>query len=307
MQVRVNNIPVKVTRNGDDYVKIERRWTSGDEISMVLPMHTTAEFLPDKSPWVSFVHGPIVLAAITDTTDLNGIRADDSRMGHIAHGPLYPIEKAPLVVTDRDDFASMLKPVAGKPLTFTAKSILYPRQSQDLQLVPFFSIHDARYMLYWRHATPVQLEELNRELKRREEALQALEKITIDQVTPGEQQPETEHKFRGERTETGMRHDRHSRTAKGWFSYELTDAAKESRALRLTFHGGDRNTDFQLYVNGALITTIQSKMNQGGKFYDVDYDLPTELIKQSGGKLVVKLEAVNGSVAGPVYDIRLVR
>lgn len=40
-------------------------------------MHTKEEQIPDHSQWVSFVHGPIVLAAITGTPDLNGLRADD--------------------------------------------------------------------------------------------------------------------------------------------------------------------------------------------------------------------------------------
>eukprot|EP01031_Cornospumella_fuschlensis_P044629 gene44629-54576_t len=60
-------------------------------------METTAETLPDGSPWVSFVHGPIVLAAKTDTTDLKGLFADDSRMGHEASGKLYPLDEAPIL------------------------------------------------------------------------------------------------------------------------------------------------------------------------------------------------------------------
>ena len=50
---------------------------------------------------------------------------------------------------------------------------------------------------------------------------------TVDQVAVGEQQPETEHNFKGEETEADVHrngHWRHWRQARGWFGYDLTDA-----------------------------------------------------------------------------------
>src|SRR5690606_33073532 len=114
---------VKTEPGKASYVTINRKWKSGDVITFSLPMETKAEYLPDNSAWVSFVHGPIVLAAATDKTDLQGLIADGSRMGHVANGPMYPVEEAPLLVTANNNFISELKPVAGKPLTFTAANL----------------------------------------------------------------------------------------------------------------------------------------------------------------------------------------
>ena len=53
-------------------------------------MRTTVERLPDGSDWVAILHGPIVLASPAGTNDLRGLYANDSRMGHVASGPLVP-------------------------------------------------------------------------------------------------------------------------------------------------------------------------------------------------------------------------
>lgn len=58
----VNGKTVKATLT-DGYYTIERKWQDGDAIEMTLPMTLRAVQLPDKSPYYSFMYGPIVLAA----------------------------------------------------------------------------------------------------------------------------------------------------------------------------------------------------------------------------------------------------
>ena len=305
LKAKLNNKAIAVKRNADDYVSISRTWKSGDVITISLPMETRAEFLPDGSPWMSFVRGPIVLAAVTDTSNLTGLQADDSRMGHIANGPLYPIEEAPMIVSTDRTFVRELQPVKGKPLTFTAPTLIYPAQYKHLQLVPFYTVHDARYMLYWRYATPAQLEQIREEMRKSEATKLALERITIDQVAPGEQQPESDHNFRGERTEAGVHRDRHWRTAKGWFSYDLKNPEGEARKLRLTFFGQDRNRSFDIYVNNVLLQTVELTGTEGDRFFDMDYTLPESLGRE--GVLTVKFVAKQGSTAGAIYAVRLLK
>ena len=83
-------------------------------------------------------------------------------MGHIANGPIYPIEEAPLLVSDAPDLAVSLKPVTNKPFTFTASDLIYQEKYKNLQLVPFFQIHDARYMMYWPYTTKEKLPEIQK-------------------------------------------------------------------------------------------------------------------------------------------------
>jgi uncharacterized protein len=310
-KVLVNNREVPTTAAAAGYVSIARRWKSGDVVTVALPMQTKMEYLPDNSPWVSFVHGPLVLAAATDTTDLAGLRADGSRMGHIAHGPLYPSGEAPLIVLSGTDAAAEVKPVAGKPLTFTAAGLIDSEKYKEVELVPFFQVHDARYMLYWPYwpvTTPEQLAARKQALRQQEEANRALAARTIDQVAPGEQQPESDHNYQGEKTESGVHRDRHWRHASGWFSYDLKDAGKEAKTLRVTYFGADKNRHFHIYVNNTLLKTVSLDGTQGDKFFDVDYPIPAK-IKEGAkdGILTVKFAAHPGSVAGGIFYVRLLK
>ncbi len=290
------------------YVAIDRQWKSGDVVTVVLPMQTRAEKLPDGSSWVSFVHGPIVLAAATDTTNLQGLRADDSRMGHIANGPLYPVEEAPLLVSANPDVASAIKPVKGKPLTFTASNLIDDDQYKSLQLVPFYTVHDARYMIYWPLTTPEGLTKRKEAIREREAARLQLESITVDGVAPGEQQPESDHNFKGEKTETGVFQDRHWRHAAGWFSYDLKNKNREGKTLRLTYFSGDRNRSFDILINGKLLQTVRMEGRQQEGFYDVDYAIPEALLQSMANEtMTVKFAAHPGSVAGGIFYVRLLK
>ena len=307
MKIKVNNKEISFTKDANSYVSIDRKWKTGDVIWVVLPMQNKTEQLPDKSDWVSFVHGPIVLAAITDTTDLKGLIADDSRMGHIASGPIYPIEDAPLLVSNNADLAISLKPVENKSFTFSASDIIYQEKYKNLQLVPFFQIHDARYMIYWPYTTQEKLPELQKEMKEREEAQMKLEAITLDLVTAGEQQPESDHNFKGEKTDTGMFKERHYRNGQGSFSYDLKNPNLEARQLRITYFGADKNRNFDIFVNEVLTATLNMDGTEGNHFIDKIIELPAAILDGKSNILQVQFKAKpNSSITG-IYEVRLLK
>ena len=136
----------------------------------------------------------------------------------------------------------------------------------------------------------------------------ALVARTIDQVSPGEQQPESDHNYQGEKSESGVYRDRHWRHASGWFSYDLKDAGKEARKLRVTYYGGDKGRNFAIYVNGTLLKTESLDGSRGEQFFEVDYELPGTLTAGAReGILTVKFAARQGSIAGGVYHVRLLK
>lgn len=308
-KITVNKKPIEISSVPASYVSVERKWKSGDVISIELPMHTTAEFLPDNSSWVSFIHGPIVLAAVTDSTNLQGLWADDSRMGHVANGKLYPINEAPMVVTeDGHNFVANVKPVENTPLTFTTSDLVYPDKYKDLRLVPFFNIHEARYMIYWPVVNRENLQDKLKAMQEKEAALLALEARIVDQIATGEQQPEAEHNFKGERTNTGLNQDYFWRDARGWFSYELSNKNKEGKVLRITYFGGDKDRNFDILLNDKLLDTVNLDGSKENVFYDVDYEIPDEILNDlSDNQMTLKFVAHEGSVAGGIYYIRLLK
>jgi uncharacterized protein len=313
LKVRLNGKPIKVTAKPGGHVELRRAWAVGDHVDVELPMRTTLEPMPGLKNYVAVLHGPIVLAAKTPQPgeSLN-FKADGSRMGHIAHGAVCPQDAAPVFVSpdlNRADFIRRFKPVPGQPLTFTAPGLIQGRPDADrLQLIPFFRLHDSRYMLYWATSTPAQQSLLRVELAKAEEARLALDAITIDQVAPGEQQPESDHGFKGEGAENGIAPAGRWRHAKQWFSYELNDPQAEARVLRLSFAKGDAGRRFDLLVNGQLIAEIElARPDARDEIYTRDFTLPAGLAQAAGGKLTVKFVARPGSIAGGLYGLRLLR
>ncbi|HLO93468.1 MAG TPA: glycoside hydrolase family 127 protein, partial [Burkholderiaceae bacterium] len=221
LKVRLNGRPVKVRALPGGHVELRRAWRAGDHVDVELPMRTTLEPMPGLKNYVAVLHGPIVLAAKTPQPgEILNFKADGSRMGHVAQGAVCPQEAAPVFVSDQADFIRRFKPVPGRPLTFTAPGLIQGRKDADqLQLIPFFRLHDSRYMLYWPRSTPARQSLLRVEVAKAEEARLALDAQTIDQVAPGEQQPESDHGFSGEGAENGIASAGRWRHAKQWFSY----------------------------------------------------------------------------------------
>lgn len=309
LSIAVNGVEQPVDAEPGGYVRLDRSWQAGDEVSITLPMQTHLEQLPDGSSYYAVLHGPIVLAARTEpfeneTTDF---LADASRMGHVAAGPLCPARRAPIIVSASPDFADRIVPVEGKPLTFKAPGLI-ANVEEELTLIPFFRLHDARYVVYWPHATPEELEAQKQEWEDAERERLALEHRTIDHVAPGEQQPEVEHNFKGEDTEAGPYRGRHWRHARGWFSYELRDPKSEASTLRVTYSAADSGRTFDILMNDVKVATVELDGSQPGDFFSVDYAVPEAAReKAEDGVLVTKFVAHPGSMAGGVFDVRLLR
>ena len=310
LKVKLNGKPVAVHTKPGGHVELRRAWQAGDQVDVELPMRTTLEPMPGLKNYVAVLHGPIVLAAKTPQPgEALNFKADGSRMGHIAQGAVCPQDAAPVFVSDRADFIRRFKPVPGQPLTFTAPGLIQGRKDADqLQLIPFFRLHDSRYMLYWPRSTPAQQSLLRAELAQAEEARLALDAQTIDQVAPGEQQPESDHGFQGEGAENGIAPAGRWRHATQWFSYDLNDPKAEARALLLRFARGDTGRRFDLVVNGQRIAEITlSRPDAADETYTREFPLPPELVRAAGGKLTVKFVAQTGSIAGGLYGLRLLR
>jgi uncharacterized protein len=307
MKILVNGQPFQVSGKPGSYVPIRRKWQKGDTVKVSLPMYPRLEQLPDGSPYVSLMVGPIVLGAKSGTDELVGLVAGDSRMGHVAWGPLRSLQDAPILAGEMNSIAGKLEPIEESPLHFRFQNGVYP-PGTDLVLQPFYGIHDARYTIYWQVASHDELERIRQVQMEVEEARLALEAITIDEVSPGEQQPEVERGFRGHLTETGINQNRIWRHARGWFSYNLRNPGREATVLQLTYYGLDRDRHFDILVNDVKIAEVHLDGSQGDQFFTVDYPVPTEAVKDAGENvLVTRFVAHEGSIAGGIYHVRLLR
>lgn len=251
-------------------VVIERDWHPGDRVTFGLPIEVRAERLPDGSPWQAFLAGPSVLAARSGEAHLDGLRADDSRMGHIAHGPLLPFVDLP---------------------------ILSPGEV-PAGLEPFADIHDSRYTVYWPTADG-DVATRRAELRDLDDGL-ALDAATVDAVALGEQQPESDHAFAGTGSEVLTIGDRRWRTTTERMSVRMQTSG--ARILRVRYLTRSQSTAVLVHVADVLVAEERFAGGEG-EVLDIDY----ELGGQGPTTAEVRFTAVAGLPSPAVGTLRMLR
>ncbi|KUN83275.1 beta-L-arabinofuranosidase domain-containing protein [Streptomyces griseoruber] len=315
-QVRFNGAPPEegpaplTTRHGTGgqpltYVRLERQWREGDTVTMCLRPRISAELLPDGSPWVSFRYGPSVLAAEGDRNDLVGLFADDSRMGHVARGPLRPLENLPVVLTrSTSDAPANVRRLAPDRLAFALDHV-DARPGRPVVLVPFAGIHESRYVLYFPLAEPERLQERREELRAADEAALSLHDRTVDSVSAGEQQPESDHWFEGHDTWSGLTDGLRWRAAAGWWSYRLTDRDGAATGLQVTHLSDASAGPTHVLVDGQALGTIAPSPDREGREISQVFPLDTD---RPAGPVKVRFEAAGAATATiRLREVRLVR
>ncbi|MDR0982988.1 MAG: glycoside hydrolase family 127 protein [Culturomica sp.] len=292
-----------VIGKGDQYLPLSRKWKKGDVVTFNLPMQIRMEQIPDKEDYYAFLYGPIVLAAATGTDHLNGLYADDSRGGHIAHGKQIPLEKVAMLIGSPASIRQSLHKEAGDQIAFSYGGEVYPAQSKPLEFIPFFRLHNARYIVYFRQASKEQLKTIQEEMATAERKATELANQTVDLIFPGEQQPESDHGIQYEQAETGTIRDRHFRRAKGWFGYQLKVKGEATRLL-LTIRKNDPNK-MTIWLNNEKLTvspTISEADKDG--FITLSYLLPQKL---NAGDCPIRF-IPDGTVWTPaIYEVRLLK
>lgn len=281
------------------YVSITRKWKTGDTIQMQLPMQLEVANTPDGASEYSFLYGPIVLAAKIGTQDQSGLFADDSRGGHIASGVQYPINQMPVIVGEKDKLSSYLVKTDSRPLTFTLKNI-FPLQYEDLELVPFYRLHECRYMIYFPLVSKQELAERQEKLALEEKERIALERNTIDKVVCGEQQPESDHFIQMHNSQAGSDNGVHWREARGWFSYQMKNHAKQAKSIRITFKP-ERNRSAAIWINGERIGSLAKGNSR--KIENIEIAIPQTL--RTNDLIEIKIASESDAVTPRIYEIRL--
>lgn len=295
LNVNGTKLPVKID-NG--YIALDRKWTKGDVVTMTLPMHLQAIGLPDGSPNYSFMYGPIVLASNLGKERMDGMYADDSRGGHIAHGPQIPLQEMPVIIGNKKDLLSHIVKDASEPLTFHLNGV-QPMKYENMKLEPFNTLHECRYMVYWNVVTPDEWESRNAKLREEENAKAALKAITADMVVCGEQQPESDHFIAMESSSTGDDSGLHWRDASGWFSYKLSTDDKKIKKLRIIYRP-ESGKDAGITIGETVIGILSA----GQSDRPATIDLPVSL---SADKSLVEIRIApyKAKVTPHIYEIYL--
>lgn len=283
-EIFVNGKLQKTEAKPSNYVSLTRKWKSGDKVTVTFKTSTHLENLPDGSNWAAFVNGPIVLAAKTSTEDLEGLFADDSRMGHVARGKYIPLDKAYALVGEKGSYVSKLKDLGN--MRFKLDS---------LELEPFFEVHDARYQMYFQTYTKEDYKEKQAVLKQQEIDAIAIEAKTIDKINCGEQQPEVDHLYKGEKSDSGYDDGYFWRNTRSYISYQMVNKNLDGKYIEITFLG-----DFKLDNLAILINEKPAEIiSKNEKLIRLKLD-NSEVVN-------VKIMSKDGQKTAKLYQIRIVK
>jgi len=301
LKVRINGKDIKTAGAPGEYFSIQREWINGDIVDLEFGMHVSVEQLPDHSNYYSFVYGPIVLAAKNGTEDLKGILADDSRGGHIASGLQIPLNEVPVIVANTKELDRLPELISPRELRFRLHQVYSHEKIQNEELEPFYKIHDARYTIYWPQAN--SLDEYQSQFYGKAYILsQLLDSVSLDRVSCGQQQPESDHQIDYKDSNTGVKNNVQWREAKGYFSYQLKNSNKDAKVLYFQFFESEGPSEFDVELNGEVIASL--------KFTTEIKALSTKQIEiprkvQNSETIKVKFVAKNKTITPKMTEVRL--
>ena len=324
--VAVNGSPIDATAQTGEasYVNIDRKWKKGDKVTITLPMELRYEECPNYSDYIAFKYGPILLGANTTngSEQLRNVYGGEGRMDHSpgVMGSQKNLMSAPLILGTRSDVMGRIKTLDSSKLKFTidvSRPGVETYKWTTLTLQPFYQIHHDRYMCYWYQQTPENF--AKSDMAQSEAAIEALKNRTIDFVAPGEQQSEAGHEYNYSSDSGKGSHNGESyRDAKagGYVQFSLfnKDAVTDSLAIMCRFTTDDRGRTATLTLDGTKLAdiTIPGRVrNSENGFYNIEFPIPAEMMKDSKGKIKtsykVRLSATGTTPNPGLYYLRLVK
>ena len=131
-----------------------------------------------------------------------------------------------------------------------------------------------------------------------------LNAVTIDRVTCGEQQPESDHFIASERSDAGAIEATHWRDAQAWFSYRMRNNNKNARFLYVQYLDRDPDRRFDVLVNGTKLQTIFLAGDKKDELQTVI--LPFTIEQTNQESLTIRFNALEGSRTGKIVAVRLI-
>lgn len=294
----LNGKVLSVQAEPGGFAEVSRVWKKGDRLRVAIPMGLHVEPLEGRMNKEAILYGPMVLAADlgpaprTDTFPY----ARDQGANFRAAAADVPV----LVCGGNSTLLASIKPLPDQPLTFRTEGVGKPA---DVTLRPFVDLPYEYYNVYWDVFSEPEWSARQAEMKAAEERRKREEARVVDELRTGEQQSEVDHQLTGERTETGdfgERKWRHARDG-GFFEFRMKVLSETPQVLRCTYWGSDAGGRvFDILVDGQRLATQTLDNNQPGKFFNVDYPIPTEWL-DGRETITVRFQAHPGQMAGGLY------
>jgi DUF1680 family protein len=297
VQFLLHDQPLDVPAGPGTYTRIIRTWNDGDTVTVKLPMRLHLQPMPDDPKLAAVMYGPVVLAGKLGSENLK--RDDQFKPDQLMYTQ-GDIPVPSLMIDGVTDLSTVIKPVDGQPLQFTA-----PTAAGPVTLAPIYAVSDQRYTVYWRLTEPAS--DAPQRWSEAQAKLAAYKARVVDEVNPGDGFSERAHHQQGQRTGAGIFNNRRWRDANGgWFSYDFAVTKDTPLVLACTYWGEDTGRNFDILIDGKPLTSVSLNTNKPGEFFDAEYPLPTDLTAGKQ-KITVRFEAKPDSIAGGVFHCAILK
>ena len=176
-----------------------------------------------------------------------------------------------------------------------------------MDLLPFYREQRRTYAVYWDLFTQGQWDERARQVADDREHQKKLQDATVSYAQPGEMQPERDFNYQGEGADTDRYMGRAYRSGTKWFSFDLPVDTAHPMAVVVTYNSDEfRRRTFDILVDGKKIADQVVERNGAPHFFDAEYAIPADLVKDKQ-KVTVRFEATNGNEIAKVFGVRMIR
>lgn len=291
------------------YAEVKRMWHDGDVIEVTLPKTLRLEPTPDVPTRASILWGPLVLAG-----DLGPVPPHHYVVGE-DEVLVHPEVIVPVLVAADMPLANWIKPVVGAAGHFRTEGVGHEPDAQgnahEVELVPFYQVHDRTYSTYWDIVTPEQWA-----ARKATYAVDAAHERKIEAATVAlirsSMDASSEQKFNyqaGKDIIAAYVVGRVGRAGRSWFSYNVPVESGHPMVLMVTYYSADRRTapaSFEILVDGQPIAEQAVARTDPGHFYDVSYILPGATV-DGKQKVTVRLQAKEHNQIAAVFAVRMLR
>lgn len=307
--VKVNGEVQKTAASGG-YICVRRDWKENDEVSIRYPMTVKAFGLPDNDTVFGFQYGPTVLAAKLGTSRMK----ETTWAGANLTAPLYkvvgsqeekitikygdskaatPLGNETLVIQDMvsmDEFIEhideyLVRDESSDTLSFTLTGTNADETFDDgLTFVPFNTLNDERYGIYWYFESPFEAADEGQLLANKENGRVNMSKIDSTQPGYGQYENDVIHQMDEKDSEAGTIQDGGStRYAKagGYFMYNLIVDPATTNSVLCQFAKEDNGKTMKITVGDTVIAEKTLDYTGESLFYSEYFEISDDVLAAS--------------------------
>jgi len=305
MAVEIRGELIEKEPGEDGYIAIRRTWKGRENVRVLFEDYKLRmEPLTDKpdSP-VCFMAGPLVLAGIVPA---NGLKPDVRAVR--PDGLTY--ETPPVIVADSDEeilsafFAMDSGPT---PTRFRSRKVIVPSEGGVMEFRPLRGLLDEHYAVYFSRFSKAEWDAESSDVVSRVRLEMGNSRRLVDEIKPGYQQSEIDHKVVTGNTQARAGMDgRRFRFAPAGTSFEYTVSklpSGEPLTLNVTMAG--RNTALKIVCGGKEIFS-EDVNTERGQSVEKSIPIPSEAIAADGTAKLV-FSGANGKASPQITGIRVMR